>query len=188
MSRIVKNPDERRQELLDIGVELFFEAGEKGTSVQEVVKRADVATGLFYYYFKSKDEFLDEALNNYIQREVLTFEKLLKEQTLTASEQLEAVFDAYFTYAEKMAPLRSIAPFRSKTHYALTERLIDQIKKPVEDMLIKGNLENSFNVNDVSITAGFILNGLTSIFDKNATITTDSLNTIKNMVYKILKG
>ena len=63
MSRIVKKPDIRRQELLDIGIKLFFEAGGKGVSIQEVVKQAEVATGLFYYYFKSKDEFLDEALN-----------------------------------------------------------------------------------------------------------------------------
>lgn len=55
MSRIVKKPDIRRQELLDIGIKLFFEAGGKGVSIQEVVKQAEVATGLFYYYFKSKD-------------------------------------------------------------------------------------------------------------------------------------
>ncbi len=43
-----KKPDIRRQELLDIGVKLFFEAGEKEISIQEVVKQANVATGLFF--------------------------------------------------------------------------------------------------------------------------------------------
>ena len=38
MTRTVKKPDIRRQELLDIGVKLFFEAGEKEISIQEVVK------------------------------------------------------------------------------------------------------------------------------------------------------
>ena len=60
MARTVKKPDIRRQELLDIGIKLFFEVGEKGISIQQVVKQADVAIGLFYYYFKSKEEFLDE--------------------------------------------------------------------------------------------------------------------------------
>ena len=61
MTRTVKKPDIRRQELLDIGVKLFFEAGKKEISIQEVVKQANVATGLFYYYFKSKNDFIDEA-------------------------------------------------------------------------------------------------------------------------------
>ena len=38
MSRTVKRPDIRRQELLDIGVKLFFEAGEKEISI-DVYKR-----------------------------------------------------------------------------------------------------------------------------------------------------
>lgn len=70
MSRIVKQPDIRKQELLDIGAQLYFEAGEKGISIQQVVKQCGVATGLFYYYFKSKDAFLDEALNCYIDKEI----------------------------------------------------------------------------------------------------------------------
>ena len=48
MTRTVMKPDIRRQELLDIGVKLFFEAGKKEISIQEVVKQANVATGLFF--------------------------------------------------------------------------------------------------------------------------------------------
>lgn len=188
MSRIVKKPDIRRQELLDIGIKLFFEAGGKGVSIQEVVKQAEVATGLFYYYFKSKDEFLDEALNYYIQQEIAVFEAILKDQKLTAWDKLEAVLTAFFNYAEKMAPLRSSAPFRSEYHYALTEKLISQLKKGTENVLTQGLSENVFHVNNVSITAGFILNGLICVFDENTEINKDALDAMKNMVYKILKG
>lgn len=188
MTRTVKKPDIRRQELLDIGVKLFFEEGEKGISVQQVVKQANVATGLFYYYFRSKNEFLDEALNNYVNNEIISFETILDDSTLTACKKLDAVLEAYFKYAEKMAPLRSIAPFHTERHYALTEKLITQLKNKVGKLLLQGMSENVFDVGDVDTTAGFILNGLTGVFDASTDINESSLEEIKRLVYKVLKG
>lgn len=184
----VKKPDMRRQELLDIGVKLFFEAGEKGISIQQVVKRANVATGLFYYYFKSKDEFLDEALNNYVSVQILSLETILENSTLTTWGKLDAVLDAYFKYAKKMAPLRSSTPFHTEKHYALTEKLIAQLKNKVSELLLQGMSENVFDVNDAYITAGFVLKGLTSVFDESTEINESSLEEIKRLVYKVLKG
>ena len=60
MKRISKEPDVRRQELMDIGFELYMKNGMKGFGIKDVVNHAGVATGLFYYYFKSKENFVDE--------------------------------------------------------------------------------------------------------------------------------
>lgn len=188
MSRTVKKPDIRRQELLDIGVKLFFETGEKGVSIQEVVKQANVAIGLFYYYFKSKDEFLDEALNNYVNNEIVAFERILDNQILGASEKLDALLDAYFQYAKKMAPLRSSNAFHTERHYVLTDKLIAQLKDKVTLLLLQGQSEKVFDVDDVDMIAGFILNGLTSVFDENTNINDASLGVIKRLIYKVLKG
>ena len=38
----------------------------KGFGIKDVVNHAGVATGLFYYYFKSKENFVDEVLNDCI--------------------------------------------------------------------------------------------------------------------------
>lgn len=188
MTRTVKKPDIRRQEILDIGVKLYLEAGEKGISIQEVVKQANVATGLFYYYFESKDAFLDEALNNYVNNEIISFEKILDNSTLTACKKLDAVLETYLKYAKKMAPLRSSASFHTERHYALTEKLIAQLRNKVSKLLLQGISEKVFDVSDVYITAGFILNGLTSVFDASTDISEASLEEIKKLVYKVLKG
>ena len=188
MTRTVKKPDIRRQELLDIGVKLFFEAGEKEISIQEVVKQANVATGLFYYYFKSKNDFIDEALNNYVNNEISSLEMILEDRTLTADKKLDAVLEAYFIYAKKMAPFRSSAPFQTERHYALTEKLITQLKSKVNKLVLQGVSENVFEVGDVYTTVGFLLNGLTSVFDAGADISEDSFGVIKKLVYKILNG
>ena len=45
-----------------------------------------------------------------------------------------------------------------------------------------------FEVGDVYTTVGFLLNGLTSVFDAGADISEDSFGVIKKLVYKILNG
>ena len=47
---------------------------------------------------------------------------------------------------------------------------------------------NVFEVDDVYTTVGFLLNGLTSVFDASTDISEDSFWVIKKLVYKILHG
>jgi TetR/AcrR family transcriptional regulator, transcriptional repressor for nem operon len=45
-----------REKILKAAVALFHEFGYNGTSVQDIVRNADVPKGSFYNYFKSKEE------------------------------------------------------------------------------------------------------------------------------------
>lgn len=187
MTRIVKQPDIRKQELLDIGAQLYFEAGEKGISIQQVVKQCGVATGLFYYYFKSKDAFLDEALNCYIDKEIRSIEVILEKSELNASQKLDAVCEAYAAYAEKMAPHRSCKAFHTERHYALSEKLIARLKEKVCAVLLQGQAEHVFRLNDAELTAGFVLHGLSSFFDADMQISEARFLELKQLIYKLLK-
>ena len=66
MIRVVKDPEERRNELINIAEELFSKNGYDQTAVSDIVKKANVAQGLFYYYFKSKDEILNAIIVRFI--------------------------------------------------------------------------------------------------------------------------
>jgi AcrR family transcriptional regulator len=48
----------RRTQLLDIALTLFAERGVENVSIKDLATEAEVAQGLIYYYFKSKDELL----------------------------------------------------------------------------------------------------------------------------------
>jgi len=45
---------ERKQQLIDVAVELFSERGYHATRVRDICDRAGVAKGLFYWYFPTK--------------------------------------------------------------------------------------------------------------------------------------
>ncbi|HOP09242.1 MAG TPA: TetR/AcrR family transcriptional regulator [Candidatus Methanofastidiosa archaeon] len=65
MARTVKDPEERRNEILDAAEELFVTKGYEATSIKDIIKKIDVAHGLFYYYFSSKEDVLNSIVIRY---------------------------------------------------------------------------------------------------------------------------
>lgn len=59
-ARVTKAPDVRRIELLTAAMELFTQFGYKKTSVQMITEKVGVAKGLFYHYFDSKADLLQQ--------------------------------------------------------------------------------------------------------------------------------
>lgn len=58
----------KRDEIIAAALELFFEKGYEGTSVRMIQKKVGSEIGLFYYYFKSKDEVFDIAISKYMEK------------------------------------------------------------------------------------------------------------------------
>lgn len=56
--RVVKKPEERKAEMIAAASRLFAAQGFVKTSVAEIVTAVDVAKGLFYYYFTTKDDMV----------------------------------------------------------------------------------------------------------------------------------
>src|SRR6202041_3634236 len=53
-----KPAEQRRADLLEAGRELFLAKGVAATSLDDITSRAGVSKGLFYLYFRSKDDLL----------------------------------------------------------------------------------------------------------------------------------
>ncbi len=50
--------EQRRNQLIDIALDLFSEKGVDGATIKEIAAQADVAQGLVYHYFDSKEALL----------------------------------------------------------------------------------------------------------------------------------
>ncbi len=61
--RIVKDYDERRNEIIDTAERLFAIKGYEQCSVNDILTEIGIAKGTFYHYFKSKEEVLDAVIN-----------------------------------------------------------------------------------------------------------------------------
>jgi AcrR family transcriptional regulator len=63
--RVVKKPEERRAEMVAAASKLFVQQGFVRTSVAEIVSAVDVAKGLFYYYFTTKDDMVKAVVEGF---------------------------------------------------------------------------------------------------------------------------
>lgn len=57
--RIVKDAEERRNEILDVAERLFCAKGFDNTSTNDILAEIGIARGTLYYHFKSKEDILD---------------------------------------------------------------------------------------------------------------------------------
>ena len=81
--RISKEPEVRRAELVKAARELFDRNGIKNTQVSQIVDKVGVAKGLFYYYFKSKDEIVNEVVKEVMSELREDSERILADESLT---------------------------------------------------------------------------------------------------------
>ena len=88
--RIVKKPEERRAEMIEAAAKLFVAQGFVRTSVAEIVAAVDVAKGLFYYYFTSKDDMVKAVVEGFGVHLGARMNEIAQSER-TGADKLEAV-------------------------------------------------------------------------------------------------
>ncbi|GKS09485.1 TetR family transcriptional regulator [Paenibacillus chitinolyticus] len=63
--RVVKEAEERRNEILDAADELFGQKGFDGTSTNDILVKVGIARGTLYHHFKSKEDIMDALIERY---------------------------------------------------------------------------------------------------------------------------
>ena len=89
MMRVVKKPEERKAEMVAAASKLFAQQGFVKTSVAEIVSAVDVAKGLFYYYFTTKDDMVKAVVEGYCSYLGARAQKIAQ-MNGTAKEKIEA--------------------------------------------------------------------------------------------------
>lgn len=89
MPRTVKDPEERRRELLEVAMRLFAEEGYDNVSVRAVARAAGVAPGLAYHYFDSKEGMFAAAVEDYARRCAACVNEVLDERGPTLDEKID---------------------------------------------------------------------------------------------------
>jgi AcrR family transcriptional regulator len=92
MMRIIKEHDERRNEILDTAEKLFHTKGYEKCTVNDILKEVAIAKGTFYYYFKSKQEVLDAIVARYTEIVVNRVGEIIDRGDLSPQEKLLSAF------------------------------------------------------------------------------------------------
>ena len=109
--RIVKDPEERRQEIVDGAIRVFARKGYEKAAISDIAGEIGISQGLCYRYFPSKEAIYDAALDQYaayivdqnLARTQLAG-KTLKEQILLMSGKTQE----YSTTERDLKPLYNL--------------------------------------------------------------------------------
>lgn len=74
-----KLPEDKRQRLIKAGRREFTKFSLQASSLNRILKRAEIPKGSFYSYFQDKDEFYWYILNDVIKPRISSYEELLDE-------------------------------------------------------------------------------------------------------------
>jgi AcrR family transcriptional regulator len=91
MARVSKNPEERKREIVKAAQKLFIEKGFSATKISDIVKSIGVSQGVFYYYFRSKDEVIDAIVDNYVSQLIHNTFDIVENEHLGEIEKLERI-------------------------------------------------------------------------------------------------
>ena len=86
-----------RQAILDAAKTVFAELGYEITTVRDIIRRTDLASGTFYNYFKSKDEIVEALADDGVRR----FRPLLaqvRQNAETFEDYVEAALRLHFQF------------------------------------------------------------------------------------------
>ena len=92
--RIVKEHDERKNEIIDTASHIFAQKGYDKTSVNDILNAIGIAKGTFYHYFKSKEEVLDAVIAKATELIVERVEAVADNSGLAPEDKLLSVFMA----------------------------------------------------------------------------------------------
>ena len=86
-----KEPEVRMTEILDAAQKLFAEKGYAKTTVTDILAVHGLSKGVFYYYFKSKEEVMDAIIERIITEIVASAKKIVANPNLTPQQKLSEV-------------------------------------------------------------------------------------------------
>lgn len=160
MPRITKEPEERRQEILETAIRLFYEKGYEKTSMADIAKEMNVAQGLCYRYFPSKETLFDTAIDQYAQVLVSRMAQFLEGANITLRELishmptfLDTETDDNYTY--KLCH----GPEGKKIHNQLSLSICARMMPIVKEQLDLANERGEIQLSDTQTTASFCVYG-----------------------------
>ncbi len=92
--RIVKEAEERRNEILDVAERLFVTKGFDQTSITDILNEIGIARGTLYYHFNSKEDILDAIIRRITKKLVAQAEAIAGQKEIPVLQRLTLMMKA----------------------------------------------------------------------------------------------
>lgn len=138
----MKKGEKRKQDLLKIAYDMFLSQGYENTSVDEIIARAQIAKGTFYYYFPSKEKMLEDVIDMMIESEAETASHITESDMPVPQKIIAIITSVKPVESEQTIKDALMQPenvlMHDKTRKKLIEVIVPLLSKVVEEGVSKG--------------------------------------------------
>lgn len=136
--RIVKEAEERRNEILDVAERLFGTKGFDGTSTADILNEIGIARGTLYYHFKSKEDILDAMIERITGSLVAKVSEIAQKKDIPVLQRLTLMMMALNVNNDLGHEIMTQVhkPQNALMHQKMQKRLLDGVS-PIVTALIE---------------------------------------------------
>lgn len=148
--RIVKEANERRNEILDVAERLFCTRGYDNTSTNDILAEIGIARGTLYYHFKSKEDILDAMIDRILDEIIRKASHIALDESVPVLERLtKTVLAANVdTKTGDMILEQVHKPQNALMHAKMQEKLLQQLlplfMKMIDDGISQGLMQTDY--------------------------------------------
>ncbi|WP_100492584.1 TetR/AcrR family transcriptional regulator [Mycobacteroides abscessus] len=155
MPRLVKHPELRRTELLDLAMTLFLERGYERVSLNDLIATSGMSKGAFYHYFSSKEALVSALAARSADQAFEALRPVFEAQGRGALERLNSGLRA--GYEVKMAlgapeSIGAMASMMRPENQSLLRRISaiweDRFRPVLTEVIAQGVAEGVFDTFD----------------------------------------
>lgn len=146
----------KKDEIIKTATALFFEKGYEATSVRMIMEIVNGEIGMFYHYFRSKEELFDKVVEKFFDDYREKFEDLINEFK-TPDDLVDSFLPLYEESMSKFALLRGNMHWTIQ--YAMSGKTIESMRPAIEKLLSSWNIKSDV---PIDILAGQLLYGISA--------------------------
>jgi AcrR family transcriptional regulator len=165
MKRIVKQPEERRRELIAAALKVFCEKGYEQTSIRDILGVVGGEVGMFYHHFKSKDEIFYLAVELFLEDYITDFSNIAGAESgafQQGVDSLIALADKNITKYTEVWSGKLHWSMAAAVHKMMLERMLPSIERLITGAADSGLLVG-LNKEEIREAARFLLYGISGV-------------------------
>jgi TetR/AcrR family transcriptional regulator, transcriptional repressor for nem operon len=184
----------KRDEIIRAGAALIHARGYNATGLQEILDKASVPKGSFYFYFRSKEDFGIEIIDYFASIVGSIYTHHLGDEATPPLLRLEKLFRSFESYYRKQGctggcPIGNLSLEMSDASEKLRARLasvIEGIIGSIEACLLDGVRDGSLRPDlDTAGTAAFIFHGFEgALLHMKVTKSVEPLRSFRKQIFE----
>lgn len=165
MARVVKKPEDRKDELLSIAIKLFMQKGYENTSVKDIYTAADGSFGMFYHHFKSKDEIFEAAMDRLVSSFIEKLSDVLLDEKMSFEKRYSMAMEHYISLLQGRDRVSGFerGALDVSVFSQLSLKVLSESVYPIQTFLEEGSKKGIVHVEDIHQAAVFVVYGIYGI-------------------------